>query len=108
MKPIAFYEQQARNDYKQSPKSAVYWVVIASYLYYCRDESILSDEVFDKMMRLILDKKIKHLKLSHLITDDDLRAGSLFRLKVKDYPEFIVDQAERIIRDNYVFIGEQY
>lgn len=108
MKPIAFYEQQARNDYKQSPKSAVYWVVIASYLYYCRDESILSDEVFDKIMKLILDKKIKHSKLSHLVTDDDLRAGSLFRLKVKDYPDFIVDQAERMIRETFVFRGEQH
>lgn len=106
MKSIPFYEQQARNDYKQSPKSAVYWCVVASYLYYMRDESILSDEVFDRMMKLILDKQIKHSKLSHLITDEDLRAGSLFRLKVRDYPDFIVDQAERIVRDTYTFTGD--
>jgi len=89
---------QARVAYKQSPSSAVYYVVLASYLYYVRFESVLSDDVFDKMMKLILDKNIRHSKLSHLITDDDLRAGSLFRLRATDYPDFIIDQAEKILR----------
>ncbi len=92
-------DNQARTSYKQSPSSAVFYVVLASYLYYVRFESVLSDEVFDKMMKLILDKNIKHSKLSHLITDDDLRAGSLFKLKVTDYPQFIIEQGERLLRD---------
>jgi hypothetical protein len=91
-------DNQARVAYKKSPSSAVYFVVLASYLYYVRFESVLSDDVFDKMMKLILDKGIKHSLLSHLITDDDLRAGSLFRLKASDYPYFIYEEAERLIR----------
>lgn len=92
------YDQQARDSLKESPSSAVFFVVLASYLYYVRDESILSDEVFDKIMKLILDRNIKHSLLSHLITEEDLKAGSLFRLKPKDYPQFIIEAGERIIR----------
>lgn len=97
-------DNQARAAYKKSPSSAVYFVVLASYAYYCLYESLLSDDVFDKMMAVILDKNIKHSKLSHLITDDDLRAGSLFRLRATDYPDFITEQAEKILRgvNNYV------
>lgn len=92
------YDQQARGSFKESPSSAVYFVCLASYLYYVRDESILSDEVFDKMMHTILDRNIKHSLLSHLITEEDLKAGSLFRLSPKDYPDFIVEAGERILR----------
>lgn len=92
------YDNLARLHYKKNPKSAVFWFVISSYAYYVRDESFLSDEVFDKMAKVILDKGIKHSLLSHLITDEDLRAGSLFRLKASDYPNFIFEEAERLIR----------
>jgi hypothetical protein len=98
------YDQKARDSFKKSPSSAVFFVVLASYLYYVRDESILSDETFDKMMKTILDRNIKHSLLSHLITEEDLKAGSLFRLKPKDYPQFIIEAGERILRgvESYV------
>lgn len=98
------YDQKARDSFRESTSSAVWWVIISSYLYYVRDESILSDEVFDKLMKTILDRNIKHSLLSHLITEEDLKAGSLFRLKPKDYPQFIIEAGERIIRgvDSYV------
>jgi hypothetical protein len=92
------YDNKAREDYKKSPASVVYWVFLASYLYYVRDESILSDETFDKMMKLILDKNLKHSLLSHLITEEDLRAGSLFRLKPSQYPNFIAEAGEKLLR----------
>ena len=88
----------ARESYKQSSASVVFFVVLASYLYYCRDESILSDETFDKMCKLILDKGIKHKLLSHLITEDRMKAGSLFDLKVQEYPDFIIEAGERLLR----------
>jgi len=91
-------DNQARVAYKKSQASAVYYLFLASYGYYLKNESFLSDEVFDKMAKVILDKGIKHSLLSHLITDDDLRAGSLFRLKASDYPDFIFEEAERLIR----------
>lgn len=88
----------ARESYKESQASVIFWIVLASYLYYIRDESILSDEVFDKMCKLVLDKNIKHSLLSHLITEERMKAGSLFDLKVKDYPLFIVQAGESLLR----------
>lgn len=92
------YDHIARDAYKGSPASAVYYLVLAGYLYYIRDFSLLSDETFDKMAKVVLEKKIKHSKLSHLFTDEDLAAGSLFKLKSTDYPDFIRESGERILR----------
>lgn len=99
-------DNQARKAYKESASSVIYFIVLASYLYYIRDESVLSDEVFDKLCKLVIDKKIKHKLLSHLITDDRMRAGSLFDVKVTQYPEFIVKDAETLIR-NGIWYGSK-
>lgn len=88
----------ARESYIDSPSSVVYWVVLASYIYYCKYESILSDEVFDKLCKLILDKKIKHKLLSHLVNDSRMSAGTLYDVKVTEYPDFIIEDAEKLLR----------
>lgn len=93
------YDHIARESYKQSPASVIYWVVISSYAYYFRAESLLSDETYDKMCRLVLDKGITHRRLSHLINDDRLRAGSLFDVKEFQYPLWIVRDAELLINE---------
>jgi hypothetical protein len=99
-------DNQARVAYKQSPASVIYFIVLSSYLYYIRDESVLSDEVFDKLCKLVLDKKIKHKLLSSLITDDRMSAGSLFDVKSNQYPMFIVRDAETLIRNN-IWYGDK-
>lgn len=96
----------ARKSYKESSSSVVYFVVLSSYLYYHKDESILSDETYDRMCKLILDKGITHKLLSHLITDDRLNAGSLFDVKAKQYPDFIFKDAEQLLRYG-MFYGEK-
>lgn len=92
------FDQKAREDYKESPKSAVFWWVVASYAYYVRDISLLSDAVFDKLSVAILDKKIYHSMLSHLISDEDLRAGSGYAIPHDQYPLFIKHYAEIFIK----------
>lgn len=92
-------QQQIRRDFKKSPASAVYYLVLLGYLYYVHDVSVVEDEMFDKMAKTILERNIKHSKLSHLITDDDLRAGSLYAIAAKNYPAFIIDHAYRIMRE---------
>lgn len=92
------YDDQARQDFKENPKSAVFWYVVSSYAYYVRHCSLLSDETFDKLCQVILDRKIHHSLLSHLYTDDDLRAGTGFAIPVKKYPDFIVYYGEMFIR----------
>jgi hypothetical protein len=99
-------DNQARNSYKESASSVIYYICLASYLYYIRDESVLSDEVFDKLCKLVIDKNIKHKLLSHLITEDRMRAGSLFDVKANQYPVFIVRDAEILIRNN-IWYGEK-
>ena len=99
-------DKQAREAYNKSSSSIIYFIVLSSYAYYLRNESFLSDEVFDKMCKLVLDKKITHKLLSHLITDDRMRAGSLFDVKAGQYPSFIASDAETLIRKGYWY-GEK-
>ena len=92
------YDQKAREDFKSSPKSAVFWYVVSSYAYYIRGCSLLSDDVFDKLCTVILERKIQHSLLSHLYTDEDLRAGTGYAIPIKKYPDFIVYYGEMFIR----------
>lgn len=94
------YDTNAREDYKVNPSSAVFWWVAASFGYYHKPElaSLLSDTVYDKMAKVILDKGITHSKLSHLFTDEDLRAGSLYGLGVWEYPIWVVRAYEDLVR----------
>jgi hypothetical protein len=93
------YDDQARRDFKENPKSAVFWYVVSSYAYYIRGCSLLSDETFDKLCKVILERKIQHSKLSHLYTDDDLRAGTGYAIPIKKYPNFIAYYGEMFIRN---------
>lgn len=95
------YDHIAREAYKQSPASVVYFIVVASYAYYMKNESLLSDETYDKMCRLVLDRGITHSKLSHLINDDRLRAGSLYDIKDFEYPVWIVRDVDDILRGKF-------
>lgn len=88
----------ARQSYKDNPSSVIYWLILSSYGYYVRMESLLSDETFDKMAKLALDKNIKHSKLQYLVNDDRLRAGSFFDVKPTEYPDFIIEDAEKLLR----------
>lgn len=94
------YDQNAREDFKQHLNSAVFWFVVSSFGYYNKPElpSLLSDEVYDKLAKTILNRNIKHSKLSHLITEDDLRAGSLYSLGVWEYPIWVSRIYEDLVR----------
>ena len=67
--------------------SLVPWYLMASYLYYLKDISLLQDHEYDLVCKEILERwdNIDH---SHkeLISKDDLRAGTGFSLKEEDYP----------------------
>lgn len=70
-----------------SDNMLVPWWLMASYTYYHHDISLLSDELYDKMSRELSEKwdSISHMH-KHLITLDDLRAGSLYALPEDRYP----------------------
>lgn len=62
--------------------------IMASYLYYILDKpSPISDTQFDRLARKLLKDwdSIEHMH-KHLLSKQALRAGTLFDLKVEDYP----------------------
>lgn len=102
MKPILRnYDTQARENYKKSPKSVYFWLLASSYLYYHEPHrpSLLSDEVFDKMCKHLLenyDTIPKHSKLAHLITKDNLQCGSFYNILQHEYPVWLVRMAQEM------------
>ena len=94
--------EQARNldamclaTLQTAPRAAVAWFLMASFLYYHRDVSILSDSFYDwlaKTMALNWEMFEIHPH-AHLITPIDLHAGTLYRLKESDYPTQTKDSA---------------
>ena len=72
---------------KSAPMSIVPWWLMASYLYYVHDLSMLSDGLYDELAKDML-KRWDDIKHPHkrLITKDALQAGSLYTLKEEDYP----------------------
>jgi len=69
--------------------------LMASYAYYCRDESLMSDTQYDadaKLLQKYWDQFDHQHK--HLVTFEDLEAGSLFKLRQSDYPLMVINAAE--------------
>jgi hypothetical protein len=60
------------------------WYLMGAYAYYVEDSPIISDQVFDKLALTLLKAwgDIEHFH-KHLISFDDLRAGTLL---LKEYP----------------------
>ena len=70
-----------------SPNAAIAWWLMASYLYYHHDISILSDGFYDELAKAMLEAwdELEH-QHKYLITTDNLRIGSLFNLAADAYP----------------------
>ena len=67
---------------------------MASYAYYEQDDPILSDGMYDRLARRLLEnfEEIEHMH-KHLITEDDLRAGSLL---IDEYPSIVKGAVDNI------------
>lgn len=87
------------------PNGAISWWLMASYLYYVHDIALLSDGLYDEMAKAMLEAwdELEHPH-KHLITTDDLKAGSLFRLKGADYPNMVKGAASQLVK-NHMGIG---
>lgn len=73
-----------------SPDMIVPWFLMASYLYYHTNQSLLSDGYYDELSKELLSRwdQVEH-RHKYLITKDDLIAGSLYRLKEEEYPMLV-------------------
>jgi NAD-dependent DNA ligase len=91
------YDSEARESFKKSPNTTISWYLAASYAYYTRYESLLSDETYDKMCKYMLDnyEKLEHTH-KHLVDKEALRAGTGYQ--IKEYPLIVQVTAEGMIR----------
>lgn len=82
---------------KGAPMSIVPWFLMASYLYYLHDLSLLSDALYDELAKDMLARwdEIKHPH-KRLITPEALKAGSLYQLKEEDYPNLTKNAAAHL------------
>jgi len=74
--------------------------MIASYLYYIRFHSIITDHEFDEISQKLLHNwdDVTHVH-KHLVSVDDLRAGSLFNFGEDDYPLIVRGSADMWVRE---------
>lgn len=93
---------------QRNPNLIVPWLLISSYLYYHCDFSILTDTLFDDLCGLLLKRwdSFTHRHM-HLITNDDLEAGSLFALTESDYPAIVRNSALQLVLDHYGLVAKE-
>ena len=84
-----------------NPKKALQKYLMASYLYYIRYQSVMPDSEYDELAKYLLEHwdTFEHLH-KHLVTPEDLKAGTLFRLRDEDYPLIVKGAADMWVRDS--------
>jgi NAD-dependent DNA ligase len=83
-------DAQCAAEISRCPNAIVPWWLMASYLYYRRGESLLSDGYFDQLCRDLIANwdAIEH-RHKHLIDREQLDAGTGYYLASADYPTII-------------------
>lgn len=91
------YDVQCMKEVEEIPQACVGWLLMASWIYYSKPHMtpLLSDSCFDILCKSTLERfdKIEH-RFKHLITEEDLKAGSLFSLGDYNFPRQVCYIAE--------------
>lgn len=84
-----------------SPRQALQAFLMCSYLYYIRYQSVVPDSEFDGLSKLLREHwaGFEH-QHKHLVTLEDLAAGSLYKLREDDYPMMVKQGAEMWLRES--------
>lgn len=92
-------DDEVRTIIDAHPNTLVPWYLIASYLYYHRSESVISDALFDEICERL---KLALPGLTHphrdLIDTEALDAGTGFHLAEYDYPQMVKFSALSVLR----------
>ena len=84
-------DHKAEREIEKDINSGVTWYLAASYGYYIKGDTILTDTYFDQLavrLRRVWDQVVHPYK--DLITEDDLWCGSLLLAEDK-YPQDIIE-----------------
>ena len=86
------------DGYSNNINLAIPWYLMASYLYYQRDISLISDAEYDEMCRDILENypRIEH-RHKYLVDVDALAAGTGFQIDWQKAPRIIIGAAIGIV-----------
>lgn len=95
---------KAKEDLNYKLSSVIGWLLVASYLYYHRHRSLFEDDQFDELCTIARDNwdSITHT-LKHLVTLEDLNAGTMYAIKESEYPNGLKRFAEAIYRDQEAY-----
>lgn len=84
---------------RDTPNTAVPWLLMASWLYYFDPDCapIISDGVYDKLCQkvAVAYTRLTHVH-KHLIDPEALASGSLYYLEREQYPSIVVGAARRL------------
>lgn len=77
---LVLHDDKCQAAISRNQNMLVPWYLMAAHAYYDLDEPIISDALFDELAQRLLKSwdTITHWH-KHLITTDDLRAGTLLR-----------------------------
>lgn len=80
--------------------ASVPWFLMASYMYYIENKSIMSDIEFDTMCRMMLENfdNIDHPH-KYLISKDQLIAGTGFDIPLESYPQITIHTAWQYVKE---------
>lgn len=92
-------EKLCKQAIDSNPNMLVPWYLMLSFLYYIKDESVVSDHVYDDICKRPLASwdVVSHWH-KHLIDPSVLSAGSGFNLKAEDYPLRTREAAKSLLR----------
>lgn len=91
-------EQKIQNLIDSNVNLVVPWYLMLSYGYYILNETIVSDTFFDNLSKIFLNNfnEIKH-RHKALISEDDLKAGTLYYLRENDYPLLVRSAYNQVV-----------
>lgn len=92
----------------RNPNLTVPWFLMTSYLYYVHDLSLVTDNSFESMTRVMvrLWDTIAH-RHKQLITSDMLSAGTAFNLLEEDYPTITKSAAWYLAKEDGLVVFKQ-
>ena len=72
------YDKKCKEITGNNPNMMIPWYIMASHAYYTMDDPILTDGLYDELAQAMLKTwdTLEHMH-KHLITKEDLRAGTL-------------------------------
>lgn len=94
--PLPLYDKECFDAIETSKNLLVPWYLMAAYAYYVEDKPIISDNMFDKMAKRMLEswEDIEHMHKHH-ITIDMLKAGTF----LGEYPSRVEGAVEELRRN---------